>query len=115
MNHLKLVAIPALVLLTQSTANCALAADPAFEHEFSLLADLSKAGGDTGEETSAQRALATWDAQYQLSPRWTVAGNLKAFRGDNGEALTDNIQGISNIDAERFSKIYELYMEYQWN
>ncbi len=59
--------------------------------------------------------MATWDAQYQLSPRWTVAGNLKAFRGDNGEALTDNIQGISNIDAERFSKIYELYMEYQWN
>lgn len=115
MNHLKLLAVPALVLFSQTNSHVVLAAEPDFEHEFSILADLSKAGGDTGEETSAQRALVTWDAQYQLSPRWNVAGNLKAFRGDNGEALTENIQGISNIDAERFSKIYELYMQYQWN
>ena len=115
MNHLKLLAVPTLVLFSQTNSKVVLAAEPDFEHEFSILADLSKAGGYTGEETSAQRALVTWDAQYQLSPRWTVAGNLKAFRGDNGEALTDNIQGISNIDAERFSKIYELFMEYQWN
>jgi len=115
MNQLKLLAVPALVLFSSATLTTAVAAEPPFTHELSLLADLSKAGGDTGEATSAERVLATYDAHYELSPRWSVAGNLKAFRGDNGEALTENIQGISNIDAERFSKIYELYMQYQWN
>lgn len=113
MERKTLLTINSLLLISQVVVAPTLAAEEAFNQEFSVLADLSKAGGDTGEETSAQRMLATWDAQYELSPRWSVAGNLKAFRGDNGEALTDNIQGISNIDAERFSKIYELYMQYQ--
>jgi hypothetical protein len=113
MERKTLLTINSLLLISQVAVAPTLAAEEAFNQEFSVLADLSKATGDTGEETSAQRMLATWDAQYELSPRWSVAGNLKAFRGDNGEALTDNIQGISNIDAERFSKIYELYMQYQ--
>ena len=50
-----------------------------------------------------------------MGPQWLLAGNLKAFRGRNGELLTGNIQGISNIDAIQFSKIYEFYLQYKFD
>lgn len=115
MHRKKQVSATMLFVLAHGITPLAAAQQPTFSQEFSVLADVSKASGDIGEMSSAERMLATWDAEYVLSSQWTIAGNLKAFRGDNGEALTENTQGISNIDAERFSKIYELYMQYQWS
>lgn len=84
--------------------------------DFSLINDNSHvAGYIDGDKRSASRLLATWDFSAQWQPQWLVAGNLKAFRGRNGEQLTGNREGISNIDAEQFSKIYELYLQYQFD
>lgn len=84
-----------------------------FDYSFNLLTDHSVASNTRQTDSSAHRLLFTTEWQWQLDERWLVAGNLKAFRGDNGEALTENLQGISNIDAEKFSKIYEAYVQYQ--
>ncbi len=89
------------------------AEEHAFSSQFNVLLDMTKAGGDTLERDSAVRALSTLEAQYQSGDDWLVFGNLKAFRGQNGEEISENIQGISNIDAEPFSKIYEVYVQYQ--
>jgi porin len=86
-----------------------------FEHSFNLLSDHSVATNARQDENNAHRLLFTTEWQWQADERWQIAGNLKAFRGDNGEGLTDNIQGISNIDAEKFSKIYEVFVLYQFN
>ena len=85
-----------------------------FSSQLNVLLDMTKASGDTLERDSAVRALTTLEGQYQPSDQWLVFGNLKAFRGQNGEEITENIQGISNIDAaDRFNKIYELYLQWQ--
>lgn len=65
------------------------------------------------DKRAASRVLLTWDFSKQWQHNWSFAGNLKAFRGSNGEQLTANRQGISNIDAEHFAKIYEMYLQYQ--
>ena len=114
------VFVPTCLFLCSQLAFSVVSAEPSFSHETNLLIDISKADFDPTDveeapPSSAERMLATWSFQYEMTPRWSMAGNLKAFRGDNGEQLTDNIQGISNIDAERFSKIYEWYMQYQWS
>lgn len=88
-------------------------AETAFSSQFNVLLDMTAAAGDTLERDSAVRALGSFDAQYQVDDSWLVAGNLQAFRGQNGEEITGNIQGISNIDAIHFSKIYEVYVQKQ--
>ena len=85
-----------------------------FNQQFSIINDNSWLSGFEDQASQASRALFTWDWQLETGPQWLVAGNLKAFRGRNGELLTGNVQGISNIDAEHFSKIYELYLQYKF-
>lgn len=80
-----------------------------------LLTDHSWVNSSEAEKKQAHRGLLTLEGQWQLDANWLLAGNLKAFRGNNGETLTDNIQGISNIDAEHFSKLYEAYLQYQFS
>lgn len=80
----------------------------------SLINDNSYVVGQIdADKRSASRLLLTWDFSAQWQPQWLLAGNLKAFRGRNGELLTANREGISNIDAEQFNKLYELYLQYQ--
>lgn len=86
-----------------------------FNQQFSIINDNSWLSGFEDQASQASRALFTWDWQLEAGPQWLVAGNLKAFRGRNGELLTGNVQGISNIDAEHFSKIYELYLQYKFD
>ncbi len=86
-----------------------------FSQQFSLINDNSWLSGYQDQQSQASRALFTWDLQLEAGPQWLVASNLKAFRGRNGELLTGNIQGISNIDAAQFSKIYELYVQYKFD
>lgn len=108
---------PAVLITALCCYQSAFAQDPAtsaFSSQLNVLMDMTKASGDTAEHDSAVRALTTLEAQYQAADDWLLFGNLKAFRGRNGEVLTDNIQGISNIDAaDRFSKIYEVYLQWQ--
>ncbi len=101
------------VLLSLSAVMTLAAPASDFQHQFSFINDNSRASGFRGEQSQASRALLSWDWQYELPAQWQMAGSLKAFRGRNGELLTDNIQGISNIDAAHFNKIYELYLQYQ--
>lgn len=93
--------------------NSCFALASSFDHSFNLLSDHSVVSTPRLDERSAHRMLFTTEWQWTLDGDWLIAGNLKAFRGDNGEALTENMQGISNIDAEKFSKIYELFVQYQ--
>lgn len=86
-----------------------------FSQQFSVINDNSWLSGYQDQQSQASRALFTWDLQLEAGPQWLVASNLKAFRGRNGELLTGNIQGISNIDAAQFSKIYELYVQYKFD
>jgi carbohydrate-selective porin OprB len=85
------------------------------EQQWSLINDNSWLAGDAVNDVrQASRVLLTYDWQLSPADGWLVQGNLKAFRGRNGEQLTDNREGISNIDAAHFSKIYELFVQYQW-
>jgi porin len=93
-----------------------------FEHSVNWLSDhsvLSSAAKrpheDEDAERQAHRLLLTYDFQFSGESPWSLSGNFKMARGNNGEALTENLQGISNIDAEHFSKLYELYLQYQLN
>lgn len=103
-----------LCVLLQCSSVSAMTDEPAFSQAWSLINDNSWLSGYQDQQSQAQRALLTWDWQLETSQHSLVAGNFKAFRGRNGELLTGNIQGISNIDAEPFSKLYELYLQYQF-
>lgn len=103
--------IPLLGCLWLSAAS--VAAD--FSQQFSVINDNSWLSGYEDQQSQASRALFSWDLQLEAGPQWLVASSLKAFRGRNGELLTGNIQGISNIDAAQFSKIYELYVQYKFD
>lgn len=102
-----------LATLARVTSSFAFADD--FDYSFNLVTDSSVASHSRQDDNSAHRILVTAEWQWQASDRWLLAGDLKAFRGENGEGLTQNLQGISNIDAEKFSKIYEAYAQYQFN
>lgn len=93
-----------------------------FEQSFNWLSDHSvlstaakRPDADAEALRQAHRLLLTYDFQFSGDSRWSLGGNFKMARGHNGEALTENLQGISNIDAEHFSKLYELYAQYQFN
>lgn len=104
-----------LLLTTLAGITSCCAFGNGFDYSFNLLSDHSVASNTRQADSNAHRLLFTTEWQWQADDRWLVAGNLKAFRGDNGEGLTENLQGISNIDAEKFSKIYEAYVQYQFN
>jgi hypothetical protein len=104
-----------LMLTTLAGITSCFAFGDDFDYSFNLLSDHSVASNSRQDDNNAHRLLFTTEWQWQMDDRWLVAGNLKAFRGDNGEGLTENLQGISNIDAEKFSKIYEMYVQYQFN
>jgi|GEM_PF-3060753 len=86
-----------------------------FTHGFQLISDHSTVRGFSADQQKAHRALLTWQWAYDSGNAWSFAGDFKALRGDNGEGLTDNVQGISNIDAEPFSKLYQAYAQYQFS
>ncbi len=93
-----------------------------FDHGMNWLSDHSvlTSAADRPDSNSeamrqAHRLLLTYDFQFSVDSDWSLSGNFKMARGDNGEALTENLQGISNIDAEHFSKLYELYLQYQFD
>ena len=85
------VFVPTCLFLCSQLGFSAVSAEPNFSHETNLLIDISKADFDPTDveevpPSSAERMLATWSSQYEITPRWNMAGNLKAFRGEvNGE------------------------------
>lgn len=94
----------------------ATAQERSLSRSFELIADYSTVSAseelDGAERDDALRALATWVWQYQSTSAWSAFANFKAFRGQNGEALGENWQGISNIDTDHFSALYEAYLQY---
>lgn len=97
----------------------ATAQEKSLSQSFELIADYSTVsasdGVDVAQRDDALRALATWEWQYQTASAWSAFANFKAFRGQNGEALSENWQGISNIDSGHFSALYEVYLQYQFS
>lgn len=114
---MKRYVILASLITFQTQAQAQVQAQPQatdFTQQWNLIADHSWASGYRAEDVrSAHRGLLTWDMQYQLNSQWAFQGNLKAFRGRNGERLIGNREGISNIDAEVFSKVYEAFVVYR--
>lgn len=82
------------------------------EHESELLIDLTGANGDTFVRDDASRALLSISVSQEFE-RWSWHGNAQGFTGNNGADISGDIQGISNIDAEAFAKVYELYGQYR--
>lgn len=109
-----LMKIPVLLTTLAGFSSCVALAS-SFEHSVNLLSDHSVVSKPRQDAHSAHRMLVTAEWQWTMDEQWLIAGNLKAFRGDNGESLTENSQGISNIDAEKFSKIYEMFVQYQFS
>lgn len=113
------LAVPLIVTPLQAQQTEAAAT---FSHSINWLSDhsvLTAAADRPAVEAEAprqaHRMLLTYDFGFSVDSQWSLNGNLKMARGDNGEALTQNLQGISNIDAEPFSKLYEFYLQYQFN
>ena len=74
-------------------------------HDYSHVAS----GGLVQENTS--RALALIGLTFDVSEHHTVYAEGQAQRGDDGSEFSGDIQAYSNIDEEDFSKLYELWLE----
>lgn len=77
-----------------------------------LIVDASQGSGDTGSREQAVRALASVSLAYQ-SASWSGLLNVQAFNGNDGSRISDDAQGISNIDAEDFARLYEAWINWQ--
>lgn len=61
--------------------------------------------------TFAIRTLASIGAEFSLNDNYTIYADAAMFRGHNGTLDTGAIQAYSNIDEDEFSKIYEVWIE----
>lgn len=82
-------------------------------NEFSaiIINDTSRLISGGINETSAIRTLASISAEFSINDTYSIYADAALLRGDNGTLDTGAIQAYSNIDDDEFSKIYEVWLE----
>jgi porin len=82
-------------------------------NEFSanIINDTSRLVSGGIDKTTAIRTLASISAEFSLNDNYTLYADVAMLRGDNGTLDTGAIQAYSNIDEDEFSKIYEVWIE----
>ena len=96
------VAFSLLLLPTSINAN---------EFSATIINDASSLVSGGIDETSAIRTLAAASAEIAINDNFTFYADAAFLRGDNGTLDTGAIQAYSNIDEDEFSKIYEAWIE----
>lgn len=84
-----------------------------------IIYDLSHivSGGSTQKSESNNtdsRMLATFAFQTSSSKFNTFYVDSTFFRGDNGSQHSDDLQGYSNIDADKHSQVHQIWFNQQW-
>jgi carbohydrate-selective porin OprB len=71
------------------------------------------AKGGLNEHTFDNRIFGLLGLSYQLSSNTAVYGDLQFNRGKNGSEAVGDLQAYSNIDADNFSAIGELWIQHE--